>query len=67
MKNKLKHILGTIAFFSLASLSFAQNVTGEIKGLVTDEQHNPVLGAEIKALQGGILIKNAVTFLNKKM
>lgn len=66
MKNKLKHILGVIAFFSLANFSIAQNVTGEIKGLVTDEQHNPVLGAEIKALQGGVVIKNAVTDIDGK-
>jgi len=66
MKNNLKQLLGTIAFISLTSLGIAQNTTGEIKGLITDEQHNPAMGAEIKALQGGVVIKNAVADMDGK-
>jgi|JI10StandDraft_1071094.scaffolds.fasta_scaffold11816_9 hypothetical protein len=66
MKNKLKQLLGVIAFLGLSSLGIAQNTTGEIKGLVTDEQHAPAMGAEIKALQGGVLIKNTVADMDGK-
>lgn len=66
MKNKLKQLLGTITFVGIISLGIAQNTTGEIKGLITDEQHNPATGAEIKALQGGVVIKNAVADIDGK-
>lgn len=60
MKNNLKRILGAIAFYGITSLALAQNTTGEIKGAVLDEQQMPAIGAEIKALQGGVIIKNAI-------
>ncbi|MFY8185329.1 MAG: carboxypeptidase regulatory-like domain-containing protein [Bacteroidia bacterium] len=66
MKNKLKQLLGAIAFLVLTAIGIAQNTTGEIKGLVTDDQHNPAIGAEIKALQGGVLIKNAIADIDGK-
>lgn len=66
MKNNLKQLLGAIAFLGLSSLGIAQNTTGEIKGIITDDQHNPAIGAEIKALQGGVIIKNAIADIDGK-
>lgn len=66
MKNNFKQLLGALSFVFATSLLMAQNTTGEIKGLVTDDQHNPAIGAEIKALQGGVIIKNAVADIDGK-
>lgn len=61
MKNKLKKTLGAIALYCLCSIGFAQNSSGEIKGLVVDDEFKPAIGAEVKAMQAGVVIKNAVT------
>lgn len=66
MKNNLKQLLGALFFVCATSLLIGQNTTGEIKGLVTDDQHNPAIGAEIKALQGGVVIKNAIADIDGK-
>jgi len=64
MKTTFKKTLSAIALLCVCGVALAQNSTGEIKGLVFDEQHNLVVGAEIKVLQGGFVIKNAVTDIN---
>lgn len=66
MKNNLKQLLGALSFVLASSLLMAQNTTGEIKGLITDDQHNPAIGAEIKALQGGVIITNAIADIDGK-
>jgi hypothetical protein len=54
MKNLKQH--ATILLFAISSLSFAQNSTGAIKGQILNDDHEPVIGAVIKILQGGSLI-----------
>jgi hypothetical protein len=54
MKNLKQH--ATILLFAISSLSFAQNSTGTIKGQILNDDHEPVIGAVIKILQGGSLI-----------
>ncbi|HEY1038354.1 MAG TPA: carboxypeptidase-like regulatory domain-containing protein [Bacteroidia bacterium] len=38
----------------------AQNSSGEIRGLIVDEELNPAMGAQVKVLQAGVMIKQAV-------
>lgn len=44
----------------------AQNSLGEIKGIVKDEDLNPVIGAVVKITQGGILLGGTTTDENGK-
>lgn len=44
----------------------AQNALGEIKGLIKDEELNPVIGAMVKITQGGILLGGTTTDENGK-
>ena len=55
MKN-LKQNLAAILIGISSFTAFAQNSTGAIKGQILNDDHEPVIGALIKILQGGSLI-----------
>ena len=44
----------------------AQNGYGEIRGLIKDEEHNPVIGAVVKIIQGGYLLGGTTTDIDGK-
>ena len=66
MKTNIKKAAAVIALFMCSVFAFAQNSTGDIKGIITDEEHNPSIGALLKVLQGGVIMKQAVADENGK-
>ncbi len=66
MKTNIKKLTAIISLFMSSVFAFAQNSNGDIKGLITDEENNPAIGAHVKALQGGVIMKQAVTDENGK-
>ena len=61
----LKLVMLTIAVMA-AQPTKAQTSFGEIRGLITDEEFNPVVAAVVKVTQGGFLIGGTTTDLNGK-
>jgi phosphoribosylcarboxyaminoimidazole (NCAIR) mutase len=55
MKN-LKHNLAAILIGISSFSALAQGSTGTLKGQILNSDHEPVIGATIKILQGGSLI-----------
>lgn len=63
MKNLKQNFVAIL--IGISSLSaFAQGSTGAIKGQILNEDHEPVIGAVIKIIQGGSLIGGASTDLD---
>ncbi len=64
----MKHLkLFGFGLLLLSSLnSIAQGSSGAIKGMITNDDHLPVIGATIKILQGGALVGGAMTDENGK-
>lgn len=60
MKTKIKKTAAILLLSLCSVFAFAQNSIGDIKGIITDEEHNPAIGAHVKALQGGVIMKQAV-------
>lgn len=54
MKNLKTKLM--ITLFAINTLSFSQNSMGAIKGQILNDDNQPVFGATIKILQGGVLI-----------
>jgi hypothetical protein len=61
----IKLMLAAIVMVILQTAK-AQNALGEIKGIIKDEDLNPVMGAVVKITQGGILLGGATTDENGK-
>jgi hypothetical protein len=61
MKTTLNKLAGFLFLMCLGLLANAQNSNGQIKGIVLDDEHEPAIGAIVKALQGGVIIKQAAT------
>lgn len=66
MKTNIKKLTAILSLLMCSVFALAQNSTGDIKGIITDEEHNPAIGAHIKALQGGVVMKQAVADENGK-
>lgn len=61
----LKAVL--LAFLMMATqFTKSQASYGEIRGLITDDEFNPIVAAVVKVTQGGILIGGTTTDLNGK-
>ena len=60
MKNLKQHLAAILIGISSFS-AFAQNSTGAIKGQILNNDHEPVIGATIKILQGGSLVGGTST------
>ena len=60
MKN-LKQIIVLAAFSVMGFDTFSQSSMGVIKGQILNNDHEPVVGAVIKILQGGSLIGGTST------
>ncbi len=61
----LKLTVFVLTFWAI-QITEAQNSFGEIRGLVTDNEFNPVVAAIIKITQGGNLIGGTTTDINGK-
>jgi hypothetical protein len=63
MKNLKQNLIAILIEISCLS-AFAQGSTGAIKGQILNEDHEPVIGAVIKIIQGGSLIGGTSTDLD---
>lgn len=61
MKTIIKKIAVLLIVSGINIAAQAQNGSGQIKGIILDEEHQPAMNAIVKALQGGIIIKQGVT------
>jgi hypothetical protein len=66
MKTTINKIAGILFFMSFGLFGFSQNSNGQIKGVVLDDEHNPVMGAIVKVLQGGMIMKQEATDMDGK-
>lgn len=57
----------SLTFFSLIQFgAIAQSAYGQIKGMLTDDETGPVIGATIKITQAGVLVGGTATDLDGK-
>lgn len=63
---KTLSILAVTLLMNCLTALKAQNSHGEIKGLIKDDEYNPVIGAVVKITQGGYLVGGTTTDENGK-